>query len=477
MFTTLRSRLIASYALIVFVTLIIAAATLPVLLRGYQDRLTWARLEEQLMLSIRSVISLRQQDLSPSEIMERLPEEAVGPGGRLLLLDSNGLVLADTRDVLTGQRIPEFTRQRRPGTLRFVGQFHTSTGQRMLYAATPLLPRLSPQRTLILAQVAPASGLKALADLGQRLLIAGGVASALGLLLALLLARSVSRPLARITQATQEIARGNLDHRLEVEGPDEVRSLAESFNLMAQEVKRSRQAQRDFVANVSHDLKTPLTSIQGFAQALLDGTASDAAAQRKAAQIIHDEAAHMNRLVEQLLELARWDAGQIVLAQEPVDLSQLLNSCAERMSWRAQEKGVKLTVEAESLPPLLGDGDRLMQVFTNLLDNALTYTPPGGSVTVAAEGVEGPEGRREVEVSVTDTGPGIPAQELPRIFERFYRLDKARAGGRRGAGLGLAIVKEIVEAHGGRVWAESVVGLGTRFVVRLPAGMAQARGD
>ena len=275
MFTTLRSRLIASYALIVFVTLIIAAATLPVLLRGYQDRLTWARLEEQLMLSIRSVISLRQQDLSPSEIMERLPEEAVGPGGRLLLLDSNGLVLADTRDVLTGQRIPEFTRQRRPGTLRFVGQFHTSTGQRMLYAAMPLLPRLSPQRTLILAQVAPASGLKALADLGQRLLIAGGVASALGLLLALLLARSVSRPLARITQATQEIARGNLDHRLEVEGPDEVRSLAESFNLMAQEVKRSRQAQRDFVANVSHDLKTPLTSIQGFAQALLDGTASD----------------------------------------------------------------------------------------------------------------------------------------------------------------------------------------------------------
>ena len=185
----------------------------------------------------------------------------------------------------------------------------------------------------------------------------------------------------------------------------------------------------------------------------------------------------MNRLVEQLLELARWDAGQIVLAQEPVDLSQLLNSCAERMSWRAQEKGVKLTVEAESLPPLLGDGDRLMQVFTNLLDNALTYTPPGGSVTVAAEGVEGSEGRREVEVSVTDTGPGIPAQELPRIFERFYRLDKARAGGRRGAGLGLAIVKEIVEAHGGRVWAESVVGLGTRFVVRLPAGMAQARGD
>jgi len=281
--------------------------------------------------------------------------------------------------------------------------------------------------------------------------------------------RSVSRPLALITQATEEVARGNLDHRLEVEGPDEVRRLAKSFNVMAQEVKASRQAQRDFVANVSHDLKTPLTSIQGFAQALLDGTAADPAAQRKAAQVIHDEAARMSRLVEQLLELARWDAGQIIIAREAVDLPRLLTTCVERMDWRAEEKGVTLTVEVKPMPPLRGDTDRLMQVFTNLLDNALTHTPSGGSVTVAAERVEGPDGQAEVEISVTDTGPGIPAEELPRIFERFYRVDKARAGS-RGAGLGLAIVKEIVEAHGGRVWAESVVGLGSRFIVRLPAG-------
>lgn len=465
MFTTLRARLIASYALIIFVTLAFAAATLPVLLRGYQDQATWARLEDQLELSARAVAGLWRQNLSAAELLAQLPEIAAGPGGRLLLLDASGQVLADTADTLVGQQIPQVTRQQRPGTRYFFGEFRTPPGQRLLYVALPLTPRLA-QRTLILAQVAPAGGLRALADLGRRLLVAGAVALALALLLALLLARSISRPLARITQATEEVARGNLDHRLAVEGPDEVRRLAERFNAMAQEVKASRQAQRDFVANVSHDLKTPLTSIQGFAQALLDGTASGRAARREAAQVICDEAARMNRMVEQLLELARWDAGQIAIAQESVDLPQLLRMCQERMGWRAQQQGVTLSVESGALPPLRGDSDRLMQVLSNLLDNALTYTPAGGSVTLAAAEVKD---QGEVEITVTDTGPGIPAEELPRIFERFYRVDKARAGRSRGAGLGLAIVKEIVEAHGGRVWAESVVGLGTRFVVRLPA--------
>ena len=466
MFTTLRSRLIGSYVLIIFVTLIIAAATLPVLLRGYQDQASWARLDDQLELSARAVADLWRQNLPAPEMLAQLPEDAAGPGGRLLLLDANGQVLADTRGTLVGQQIPQATRRRRAGTQHYFGEFRTPLGQRMLYVAMPLLPRLLPQHSPILAQIAPAGGLQALADLGRRLLIAGAVALALGLLLALLLARSISRPLAHITQATEEVARGNLDHRLTVEGPDEVRSLAESFNVMAQEVKASRQAQRDFVANVSHDLKTPLTSVQGFSQALLDGTAAGATAQREAAQVIHDEAARMNRMVEQLLELARWDAGQIALAQDAVDLPQLLRTCAERMAWRAQEKGVALNVETPPLPPLRGDGDRLLQVFSNLLDNGLTHTPAGGSITLAAEGVEG---QAEVEITVTDTGPGIPAEELPRIFERFYRVDKARAGSRRGSGLGLAIVKEIVEAHSGQVWAESVVGLGTRFIVRLPA--------
>jgi len=257
-----------------------------------------------------------------------------------------------------------------------------------------------------------------------------------------------------------------LEHRLEVEGPDEVRSLAEHFNVMADEVKSSRQAQRHFVANVSHDLRTPLTSIQGFSQALLDGTAQEEPARQAAARIIHDEAAHMNRLVEQLLELARWDAGRIALRMDSVDLHQLLATCVERMQWRARAEELALTLRVAPLPSIQGDGDRLAQVFTNLLDNALAHTQAGGSIALAGVALQQ---QSAVEVSVTDTGPGIPPEELPRIFERFYRVDKSRAGSRRrGAGLGLAIVKEIVEAHAGEVRVESVIGLGTRFIVRLP---------
>ena len=465
MFTSLRSRLIGSYGLVIFLTLAIAAATLPVLLRGYQDQASWARLDDQLDISRRAVVNLWRQNLSGPEILARLPEDAAGPGGRLLLLDSSGKILADTDGFLTGQQIPQATRRRRQGTQHFFGEFRAPLGQRLLYVAAYLFPNQSPPRSLILAQIAPAGGLAAQADLGWRLLISGSIALALGLLLALLLARSISRPLARIAQATEEIARGNLEHRLEVEGPDEVRSLAERFNVMAEEVRSSRQAQRQFVANVSHDLRTPLTSIQGFSQALLDGTVADEPGRNQAAKIIYDEAAHMNRLVEQLLELARWDAGQITLHMESVDLHRLLATCVERMQWRSTAEEVALTLRAAPMPTIQGDGDRLVQVFTNLLDNALTHTPAGGSIALAAVNLQE---QSAVEVSVTDTGPGIPADELPRIFERFYRVDKSRAGSRRGAGLGLAIVKEIVEAHGGQVRVESVVGLGTRFIVRLP---------
>jgi signal transduction histidine kinase len=216
--------------------------------------------------------------------------------------------------------------------------------------------------------------------------------------------------------------------------------------------------------------------------------------------VIYDEAARMHRLVEQLLELARLDAGQITMAHVPVDLRELLSACVDRQRLRAQEREVTLALNAPDSLLVTGDPDRLFQVFTNLLDNALTYTLAGGRVEISGESVQKDDGNWAV-VSVTDNGPGILAEDLPRLFERFYRVDKARqhpglpasqsclspvpvrhrtgwrsgqgglaqgAGG-AGFGLGLAIVKEFVEAHGGRVQAESVVGLGTRFTVRLPA--------
>jgi len=234
---------------------------------------------------------------------------------------------------------------------------------------------------------------------------------------------------------------------------------------MTQRVHDSQQSQRDFVANVSHELKTPLTSIQGFAQAILDGTASTVEARSQAAEVIYDESNRMHRMVLDLLDLARLDAGTADLERAPFNLEALLKSVAERFTPQSREAGVKLVTEIRPLPGFIGDGDRLSQVFTNLVDNALKHTPPGGTVKLNARDEGG-----WVEVSVADSGPGIPPEELSRIFERFYQLDKARKGGPgRGVGLGLAIAREIIQAHGGTISAQSRIGEGSLFVVRLPA--------
>lgn len=206
--------------------------------------------------------------------------------------------------------------------------------------------------------------------------------------MALLIARSIAKPLQRITAATEEIARGNYDQTLDITSPDEVGRLAASFNTMAREVRASRQAQRDFVANVSHELKTPLTSIQGFSQAILDGTADDEVNRYRAVEIIGSEANRMSCLVDELLDLARIESGQIKMLREPVDMTKVLEACVEKFTLQARESNVELALDAPTLPHVTGDKDRLAQVFTNLLANALKHTPPAGKVTVKAQEVK-----------------------------------------------------------------------------------------
>jgi len=290
---------------------------------------------------------------------------------------------------------------------------------------------------------------------------AGLVALVASVVLAWLISRWVAAPLRRTAEAARAVAAGDYSQRLAPAGPEEARSLAASFNEMVQQVRSGQQAMRDFVANVSHELKTPLTSIQGFAQAILDGTAADP---QHAGGVIYDEAARLARLVEELLDLAKLDTGQAGFDRRPVDLPAILAAIVERLGLKAQQRGIVLENRASSLPMLIGDGDRLAQVFTNLIDNALKHTPQGGVVKLGSE-LE----PAWITIHVDDGGPGIPPNELSRIFERFYQLDKARSGsGPRGVGLGLAISREIVQAHGGTITAASAVGQGSRFSVRLP---------
>jgi len=249
-----------------------------------------------------------------------------------------------------------------------------------------------------------------------------------------------------------------------LDGPREVQQLGEALNEMAHKVQTSQQSQREFLANVSHEFKTPLTSIQGFSQAILDGAVQTPDALKQAAGVIFQESSRMFRLVMDLLSLARLEAGTADLQRTPLDLTALLRSIVEKFSIQAQKGKVILTADLAPNLAIIGDGDRLAQVFTNLVDNALKFTPENGQVTVRASQQDG-----SVIASVIDTGIGIDPKDQPRIFERFYQVDKSRKGGvGRGVGLGLAIAAQIIAAHGGRIWLNSQPGLGTTFSISIP---------
>lgn len=230
---------------------------------------------------------------------------------------------------------------------------------------------------------------------------------------------------------------------------------------------------REFVANVSHELRTPLTTIKSYVETILDGAVDDPRLAERFLRVVAGETDRMARLVNDLLTLSQLDSGRIRLEPRPLDPADLVRAVAERFGERCRKKGITLEVEAGAgLPRLAGDRDRLEQVLTNLVSNAVDFTPSEGRITISAEPVPG-----GVVLAVRDTGAGIPPEDLPRIFERFYRVDKARSREFGGTGLGLAIARELVEAHGGRIAIESALGRGTAVRVTLPAPAPEARGE
>ena len=464
MFSSLRSRLLLTYVIVVAVALGVVAAVTLVYLARNPAQLTQTR--ARLQIAAEAIVN-RAPDLkdAPAAVREKLLQRVdQGFEVRVLLLSASGEVLLDTRErraaaLAEGVSAAGRLRQGRAFTLR------DASGEEWL----ALTRQLSPELWLLVAAPRPRltllEAVRSRSDEVVAFLRLGGLAAlALSLILALGMSRWVADPLQWLAEATGDVPRGAYRPQ-QPRGPVEVQTLTRAFNQMAAQVQSSRQSQRDFVANVSHELKTPLTSIQGFAQAIMDGTA---ARPQEAARVIADEAARMHRLVLNLLDLARLDAGTFEFNRAPVDLVALLRGVVARLSPQAAQARVKLALQVEDLPSLIGDGDRLAQVFTNLVDNAIKHTPPGGDVQITARLEDG-----QALIAVHDRGEGIPPQELKRIFERFYRVDKARAGGKhRGTGLGLAIARQLVEAHGGTIHAESTPGQGSVFVVKLPLAFA-----
>jgi signal transduction histidine kinase len=286
------------------------------------------------------------------------------------------------------------------------------------------------------------------------LLIAAASAFALAGIAAFLLARRISLPVRRVAAAAGSLARGTHPEPVPVEGATELRTLATAFNDLASQLQRAREAERNFLLSVSHELKTPLTAIRGYAEAIEDGAMEPL----EAAGVVALEAARLERLVRDLLDLARMNRTDFSVQLSDIDLTEVADDAVRRYQQQADTFGVELTVVADGSAPAIGDADRVLQVISNLVENALRLTPAGGEVRVVT---------KPGEVWVEDTGPGLEEADRRHAFERFYLHDKYGRERPVGTGLGLAIVKELTAAMGGTVSVDGDSGLRTRFRVRL----------
>jgi signal transduction histidine kinase len=432
---------------------------------------------------------------------------------RILSIDQNNLVRVDTADKeksLTDQRLNNYTFLTQRTDRTYPGYIELNGTTYRYYALVGIDIREASSGNIFETDFVVATPEKNLAfslsDVLSFTIAAVVVVLIAAILVALIVARTITNRITRMTLASEAIAKGDYNQRLQLgdNSNDEINRLADSFNRMTVEVARSHQAMRDFVANVSHELKTPLTSIQGYSQAIIDGVTDTKEEVNHSAEIINDEAARMRRLVDTLLDLSRIEAGQAEMRWTEISVTQLVERVIIRITPLAVQKNVSIkedfygfisqinsrehvkeretgkfplvpTADSGSTNPALptvlspsrdhspivwGDSDRLEQVITNVMDNAIKYSPEGGTVTVSISLSNNPPNNPHrfywVAIAISNNGPLIPLESQDRIFERFYKMDKSRVKKKgESTGLGLAIAKELIEAHRGVITVES----------------------
>jgi signal transduction histidine kinase len=299
----------------------------------------------------------------------------------------------------------------------------------------------------------------------QALLLSAGAATLAAVVVSLLVSTRIVTPIQRLLGASRRIASGHYAERVRTTDPDELGVLAAQFNTMASALEAAERRRVALIGDVAHELRTPLATIEGYTEGLLDGVVAPGA---ETWALLHDEAGRLRRLVQELQELSRAEARQLPLQLRPCSPEELVDQAIRRIAAQFAEKGVTLTTDIPAdLPAVRADADRIIQVLLNLLGNALRYTPPGSAVQVRAE-----RQHDAVTFHVADSGIGIAPEHLPHLFERFYRVDKARSRALGGSGIGLTISRAIVEAHDGQIWAASNgTGQGAIFAFTLPIAM------
>ena len=466
MFKTLRSRLWIGYSLLIlfvlgafFLGLFITLNRTSALYRQVELQM---RLEEQLVL--RDIAENTNDPLpAVSSFAATRPESDTV---RILLLDYEGNTLydsdADTAASIEWKSLVGIRRTDDQTSSRLV---RDTRNRFWLYTIRRLTES---KRLLVIA--APRGNLTLkfmLSDPMTRMtLFVALLGIAVSLLLTLLMDRWLAEPIRRMSATAKNMA--VMDQAdIPLEGPEEIQDLAQSLNHMHRQVKESQQSQRDFISDVSHELKTPLTSIQGFANAVLDGTANDEKSIRHAVEVISNESNRMLRLVLDLLTLTRLEGGVESMTRASVDLNILTMAVVDKLSLTANQRQITLVNEVGDLPRVIADSDRITQVITNLVDNAIKYSNPGSQVTLTSSRDE-----QGIRINVADQGIGISEKDLPRIFDRFFQADKSRTGGtRKSSGLGLPIARQIARAHGGDILVQSQPGKGTVFTLFLPAAI------
>jgi signal transduction histidine kinase len=365
-------------------------------------------------------------------------------GQRIILTDIKGVVIADSEEELINQ----------PYVSNMPGHPMSPPWESGIIGVLYITPTTS-------SEVDIASLHIVYRTIGRFFLWGGLLAVAIALLLTFILSRHILAPVKALTHAASQLGKGDFSQRVHPKDKGEVGRLAQSFNSMADNLERAEQLRRNMVADVAHELRTPLSNLSGYLEAIRDGVIKPDA---DTIRSLNEEASALSRLVDDLQELSLADADELKLFCQKEDISKLIKQAVA--AWQSQTAAKGLTISAtlpDKLPPASVDSHRIKQVLHNLLENAVAHTGQGGSITVKAW-----EQDNQLKISVVDTGEGIPTEDLPNIFERFYRVDKSRTRTTGGSGLGLTIAKRLVEAHGGEIKVESEPGKGSTFTLTLP---------